>query len=59
MVITDTDRGGNQMRDNGVEEKQAPMDLIAMAESMISDAVKYWWVGKQLYESISFDIIEV
>ena len=21
--------------------------------------VKYWWVGKQLYESISFDIIEV
>lgn len=21
--------------------------------------VKYWWAGKQLYESISFDIIEV
>lgn len=21
--------------------------------------VKYWWVGKRLYESISFDIIEV
>ena len=21
--------------------------------------VKYWWVGKQLYESIGFDIIEV
>lgn len=21
--------------------------------------MKYWWVGKQLYESISFDIIEV
>ena len=24
-----------------------------------SAPVKYWWVGKQLYESISFDIIEV
>lgn len=24
-----------------------------------SAPMKYWWVGKQLYESISFDIIEV
>lgn len=32
------------MRDNGVEEKQTPMDLIALAESMISEVVKYWWI---------------